>query len=522
MIPSKFITWCEMSKKNHRNHLAGLFAARVRETPDALFYKIEGQPYSFTAVDAMVSAVRSLLASKDLAAGDRVAVMMDMSPDLIALVLAIAREGLVWVPINTRQRKDGLQYILEHSQPALIVADADHVLTIGEARSERCVAPIIILSQDAIGSVSKAPTRDSSVSNNDLFAIMYTSGTTGPPKGVMITHSMMAFAGMSVGLVTDVRPGDVLFMWEPLFHIGGAQMLMLPLMHDISLAIVPRFSASQFWSQVAASGATHVHYLGGILDILLSKEPSVADRAHGVRIAWGAGCPADTWPAFEKRFGVRIHECYGMSESSSITTINVDGLVGSIGTPVPWFDVEIIDENGDAAAPGKSGELVVTAKEPGALFAGYYHNEGATVQAIRDGRLFTGDLARRDENGQLYFLGRNTDSVRHKGENVSAWEVERVVNRHPSVADSAMIGVPGTLGEQDIMLFLQPAEAVEFDMIAFSTWLSDELTSYQMPRFIQLVEEFERTPSERIIKRKLEADPTRCWDRLNITNAVGA
>jgi crotonobetaine/carnitine-CoA ligase len=195
-------------------------------------------------------------------------------------------------------------------------------------------------------------------------------------------------------------------------------------------------------------------------------------------------------------------------------------VIGSVGTPLQWFEVQIVGPDGKALGCGEAGEIVVTPRVPGPIFAGYVRNPEASARSLRDGRLHTGDLGQLDEENNLFFLGRQSDSVRHKGENVSAWEVESVANKHEHVASSAMIGVPGELGEQDIMLFVQPAEGVDFDVPAFARWLAGELASYQMPRYIQLVVEFERTPSERIMKHKLQADPHQCWDRQSRRSAL--
>src|SRR5262249_15551689 len=178
------------------------------------------------------------------------------------------------------------------------------------------------------------------------FAIMYTSGTTGRPKGVLVSHRMLRLAGEAVALVSAASAGDVFYLWEPLFHIGGAQMLVLPLIRNVTLAMAERFSARRFWGDAHAAGATPIHYPGGILQILMEQPPASIDRSHGVRVAWGGGCPRDVWQPFRARFGVEIRECYGMTECASITTINLSGTTGSVGGPVPWLDVAIIGPAG--------------------------------------------------------------------------------------------------------------------------------------------------------------------------------
>jgi crotonobetaine/carnitine-CoA ligase len=342
---------------------------------------------------------------------------------------------------------------------------------------------------------------------------MYTSGTTGRPKGVLVSHRMLRLSGEAVALVSAVQPGDVMFMWEPLYHIGGAQMIVLPLIRDVTLALVEHFSASRFWSQVTSYHATHIHFLGGILQILLKQPPSALDRTHGARIAWGGGCPREIWRPFEERFGIEIRECYGMTECSSITTYNDNGTLGAVGKPPPWFNVTLIDKEGAPIPVGKRGEIVVRTSLPGAITRGYLSNPEATSRALRGDAFHTGDLGSFDSDGNMYFHGRLTDSVRVRGENVSAVEVEQVVAKHPAVEDCAMIGVAAEVGEQEIKLFVKRRSGASLTPLELSAWLAERVAPYQNPRYIVMVEEFERTASQRIMKHKLAALTAVTWDR---------
>ncbi len=239
-------------------------------------------------------------------------------------------------------------------------------------------------------------------------------------------------------------------MWEPFFHIGGAQVLLLPLVRNVTLTISDRFSASRFWDELRQAGSTHIHHLGGIVQILLKQPVSEKDRDHNVRIAWGGGCAIEVWRAFEERFGVQIRECYGMTEASSLTTFNDRGVVGSVGRTVPWFTVKLIDKHGAIVRQGK-----VKSSSTLPSMALFFPAITATPEQLPRHcapKAFTGDLGSWDEDGNLFFHGRMTDSVRCKGENVSAWEVEHVVADHPDVEDCAMIGVAAEIGEQDIKL----------------------------------------------------------------------
>jgi carnitine-CoA ligase len=498
---------------------APLLARRAQANPSGLFARYEGVPVSFGDLDRMANTLALWMRRIGLAPGDAVALMLRNSPLAMALLFAIARAHAVWVPINVQSRGENLGYIFNHSAPKLIIAEAALTGTIEEsgANLKRMQVFTTDMVQTIANSHGEVPSwTEAAPAADETFAVMYTSGTTGRPKGVLVSHRMLRLSGEAVTLVSAVRAGDVMFMWEPLYHIGGAQMIVLPLIRDVTLALVEHFSGSRFWQQANAHGASHIHFLGGILQILLKQPPSALDRTHGVRIAWGGGCPREIWGPFEQRFGVQIRECYGMTECSSITTYNDTGVAGSVGHPAPWFDVELIAPSGESVPIGERGEIVVRTILPGAITRGYLSNPEATARALRGDAFHTGDLGSFDAAGNMYFHGRMTDNVRVRGENVSALEVEQVVSKHPAVEDCAMIGVAAEIGEQDIKLFVKRKTSAALGPQELSDWLAERLAPYQNPRYIVMVDEFERTASQRIMKHKLPGLTAAAWDRMAV------
>nr|WP_300309197.1 AMP-binding protein [Halomonas sp.] len=484
--------------------------------PDRVFGTFNQRPLTFGQLDQQAEALAATLCQDlEISPGERAAVMMNNGPEAIAVLFALAKAGIVWVPVNARQRGSGLKYILEHCDPSVLFVDADlwPVVVDSQAMLPGRVLSLGKESGSLAELLSSRKRLDAPApAMSQLYALMYTSGTTGKPKGVRVTHAMMAYALKSVELLSSIQPGDNFFQWEPFYHIGGAQMLLLPLFFDVQLSLTERFSASRFWEQVNTSGATHIHYLGGVLQILLKQPPSDLETSHNVRIAWGGGCPSAIWSILQERFGFEIRECYGMTEASSLTTVNDEGRPGSVGRVVPWLDIAIQDEQGQPVATGQPGQVVVRETQPGVLFDGYFRNTEATSKALVDGKLHTGDRGWIDVEGFLHFLGRITDSVRCRGENVSAWEVESVTQQHPGVEECAMIGVEADIGEQDIKLFVKPKGGHVIELQELHLWLKERLAAYQCPRYLVLVDEFERTPSQRIIKHGLSTDTSEAWD----------
>ena len=293
---------------------------------------------------------------------------------------------------------------------------------------------------------------------------------------------------------------------------------MLALDRAVQVALTDTFSASRFWRECRACGATQIHFLGGILQMLLAQPRSQDERAHRVRVAWGGGAPPSVWRAFEDRFGIEVRENYGMTEASSLTSINRDVRFGTVGRPVPWFDVQIADARARHLPTGERGEIVVRAREPGLITPGYFRDPEATARALRDGWLHTGDLGMLDADGYLHFLGRVKDCIRRRGENISAWEIEHIVDAMDAVAESAAIGVPGALGDEEIKLFVKPANGPPIGPETVIAWCRERLAPFQVPLYLAFVDEFEKTGTQRIRKETLSRATDDCWVRAEVTS----
>ncbi|MBL8672588.1 MAG: AMP-binding protein [Alphaproteobacteria bacterium] len=491
--------------------------------PEVVFCRSEDRALTFAELDRSVTALASGLAGAGIKPGERVAVMLPNHLDYVVAFFALLRLGACQVPVNLSLKGESLNFLVGHSDPRAILADWSVRDQIGPALAKAKGAIVIWRARpdgadagDALDLASLMLPRDAvrpphRPRSQDTVMISYTSGTTGLPKGAMVTDKMLRISGWGSMVAADAKAGDVMFLWEPIYHIGGAEVLILGLMERIEIALFPRFSASQFWDQVRRSKATHVHYFGGILPILL-KEPPGVEAGHGVRVMWGGGCPKPVWEAAQKRFGVRVRECYGMTEASSFTTVNTMEVLGAVGVPMPYFEVRIAGDDGAPLGPEQRGEIWVREREPGYLMKSYFRNPEATAAALQDGWLHTGDLGYVGNDGLYYFAGRKKDSLRRRGENISAFEVERVLNTHPDVVESAVVGVENEIADQDIKVFLKPREGSRIDPAAFHAWCAGQLPRFQVPRLIAFIDEFPKTPTLRTKKELLSKATDDCWD----------
>ena len=339
--------------------------------------------------------------------------------------------------------------------------------------------------------------------------IVFTSGTSGPPKGVIVTDRMILASAAGTALASNCVYEDNFLLWEPLYHIGGVQALMMALVYGPKLTLVSRFSASNFWEIASSKSITKLHYLGGILEILLSKQVNKEEKRHRIKLAFGGGCRPEIWKKFTQRFSIPINEVYGMTEASSFTTINTAGDIGSCGWAVPWFNVKILDDSGSSVPLGEVGEIFVESKYPALLTPGYLNAEEASSRLYKFNMLSTGDIGRFLPNGSLQFLGRNSDSLRHKGQNISAWEVESGLSLCSLVVECAVVGVQAKIGEQDIYCFVIPNLKENFELQTLDKWANKNLPPHHVPKYWRLVDEFPRTPSHRIRKDLLDVSITK-------------
>ncbi|MCI5059211.1 MAG: AMP-binding protein, partial [Flavobacteriales bacterium] len=268
------------------------------------------------------------------------------------------------------------------------------------------------------------------------------------------------------------------------------------------MVIAKKFSASRFWDDVRKYDITSFNALGAIIPILMKQEPQ-NDQNHKVRMVLSSACPANVWVAFEKRFGVTIYEAYGAVDAPGYSIANLGNApVGSFGKPAPGTKAKVIDENGQEVEKGCHGELIFKLKKKDLVK--FHNNTDATSSKNRDGYLYTGDTVYQDQKGFYYFVGRKTESMRVGGENVSAYEVEQVINKHPKILECAAYPVPSDLAEDDIMVSVRLKKGEKLTADSLFEWTSDKLAKYARPRYIRFLEEIPKTSTHRVRKKELE------------------
>ncbi|WP_130289929.1 AMP-binding protein [Pseudonocardia sediminis] len=503
--------------------IGGRLAARASPAP----WSVAGAATSSAELDALASRTAGGFAALGLSPGEHVCLMMRASVAALGTWFGLARAGLVEVPLNTATRGPLLEHLLGRSRARVVVVDAEflplvlaalpdgvtHVVVHGPRPAQ---APPTVSSWDDLAAAD--PLRDlPAVDPDDPTVVLHTSGTTGPPKGVVLTHrANLALAEHTTDLM-GYTADDRLYSVFPLFHSNARFTSVLPaLQAGAGLVMHTRFSAGGFWDTCREHAVTAFNFQGAMLTLLHNRPALPTDADNPVRVGFGAPCPPEITADFERRFGVALTEIYGSTEVSIVAQSRPEERrPGSAGRASPLYHLRVVDERGEPVPPGTDGEIVARPKRPGLMFTGYQDMPAETVHAWRDLWFHTGDRGRLDADGYLYFRDRLSDSIRRRGENVSSWEIERVLATHPRVDAVAAYGVPSALSEDDVMVAVVPVEGAELDPAEVVEYCRGQVTEFALPRYVRVMAALPMTPSQRTEKYRLRADgvTTDTWDR---------
>jgi crotonobetaine/carnitine-CoA ligase len=513
---------------------------RIRASlhPDQDFLWCEDERWTYAETDRRSDAVAAGLSQLGVAAGDRVAVISSNRPEMLELFFALAKLGAIQVPLNVFLKGDFLRYQLQDSEASTLVADAAGMLAIRELIQDlpelkRIVALDDAEAPSAVEVVPYARIRNSSadapqpeIGKADLMAILYTSGTTGMPKGCMLPHGWYLTTPASSKHMMGYGPGDVLMTALPLFHAWAQGMVMGALYNGLRAVIDTTFSPVTVVDRWRETGATVYAGVGMMGMAMLATPESDKDRDHNLRATLMLPFAPDEQATFEKRFGLTmLSQMYGQTEGGAITfcALSEDRKPGTIGRASPFYDLKLVDDDDMEVPVGEIGEIIIRPREPFGMYLGYWRKPEATMEAWRNLWHHTGDYGRLDDDGFITFVDRKKDAIRRRGENISSVEVEIAINQHPKIAEVAVHAVPSEISEDDIKacIVLVAGETVEpRDLFEF---FKSRLPYFAVPRYVEVVPELPRNATLRVMKHLLRARGVtpETWDfeKLGLTVA---
>ncbi|HWE16801.1 MAG TPA: AMP-binding protein [Hyphomicrobiaceae bacterium] len=478
-------------------------------------YLPSGMEITYAEAGRRVEALSAAYRAAGYGLGHRVATLMENHPDYIVHKLALNAIGACCVPINPDYRMGETAYLIEHSEPHLILTLESRETGVGEALAQCSRRPPIAVSEAFASSLRPAVRKatEGRPTTETPASILYTSGTTGRPKGCILSHGYEVAAGArytSLGGLASLRPGrERIYNPLPLYHVNSGVVSLLGAILTGCCQIQPeRFHPQRWWPEVVATRATIVHYLGIVAAMLHSQPPTEDERSHCVRFGLGAGIEPQLHRAVEQRFGFPFIEIWGMTEMVRILADSSEPRqVGTraFGRAIPGVEVRVVDDEDNDVADTAQGEMLFrhSAETPRRhCFSGYLKDEAATEAAWRGGWFHTGDVVWRGPDGMLHFVDRKKNIIRRSGENIAAAEVEAVLLTHPDVAQAAVMAVKDEVREEEVLACIvlkreKPAADAAKSIFRFCL---DHLAYYKAPGWIHIVQSLPTTGTQKIQK----------------------
>ena len=506
---------------NELSH-AGLLEERAKQLGDKPMLYFQGKAFSYAAMDANANRLANFLSGLGAGPGKVVAIVMKNSPQWLDIFFGAQKLGMCAVPTNIQLRGEGLAYIFNHSEADFIVADHDlypfylavkdklehpHKLilnTNGAPPSFAMPASAVPLEMAyAFGISAEKPKVAIDPESNCLM--LYTSGTTGRAKGVPTKFSKTQLKAMIILARATLKPSDIYYTCLPLFHANALLLTVTMAMAGrAAAAMSEKFSASKFWDEVRETKTTVFNSIGAMIPILMKQPEKANDRDNKVRYCMSAACPTAMWRPFEQRFGTVIYEGYGAVDGGGFIVINFGAAPpGSMGKPL-FGKYRLVDDKDREVPKGTPGELVFWAGDQKGRAVEYHKDDAASEKKLRNGWLHTGDLAFEDKKKNLFFAGRKTEFMRRKGENISAYEVEQEILKHPEIVECAVFAVPSDLAEDEVMAVVVAMEGKKPDPFEIVKFLHDKLAKFAIPRYWRFMPELPKTETQRVIKGPLE------------------
>lgn len=504
--------------------IAEVLAARVAQTPDAPFLEHGARRWTYGEGWEASRRFAGFLAAQGLIGG-RIATFLPKCPEALFAWLGASIGRGVYIALNRAHRGSVLRDLAERCGASLLVTDRAGWEIIGELlpAGTKCVLFIDALPQNLPPGVqcfdwsavaACAPAEPLPCTPGDLATLLYTSGTTGRSKAVLLPHNMYCRGAAHLADCFGYRSDDRFHDWMPLSHIGGQlHVTMTAILAGACLVQFPAFSRQSFWDEVRNSGATVFSGFASILSLLLEASPGPDDRRHKLRVGLIGNMPAEVRAAFERRFGVALLDTYGMSECEPLTLPRVGEMPpGSCGRICPDFEVAILDEQDRRLPAGEAGRICVRPRVPHVMMLGYEGDAGATVAAWRNLWFHTSDRGRFDADGFLYFIDRLKYSIRRGGENISASEVEQVFLQHPDVVACAAVGVPDAVMGEEVKVVLVRRAGAGSDEASLHEYARSRMAAFMVPRYIEVADRLPYTDVGKLRREDLAAAASTGWD----------
>lgn len=509
-----------------RTNLRTYWEAKVRKDSSKVFLYYDHEAVSYGEFDQRVNQSANALLDLGIKKGDRVCLLLPNIPDFLYCWFGLNKIGAVSVPVNINFKANETQYVVNHCEASGLIVSEEHLEVALRIQKDcprlkwiSCVGAEANLLPQGVSSFKhlcgNMPNglREFDLTGDDLACVIYTSGTTGFPKGVMHVQYTSILAGEAFVLRARIDSSDRIMAVLPLFHMN-AQFYCTwgAIAGEASLILIRRFGASEFWSQAVRYGATEFNFVGTIGTILCARPREEFRPEHNIRVAIGAGISPTVYKTFTERFSIpNVIDAYGMTEVPAVSQNPIGGVIKirSIGLPakhpdvVPFSEMKVVDDHGQDLPTDAVGEILV--RSP-VMMKGYYKESQKTQEAIRHGWFYTGDHGFQDNDGYFHFVDRKKDIIRKGGENISAAEVEAVLNENPRVLESAVIAVPADLGEDEVMACIVLREGQSITAENVIDWCKDRLADFKLPRFIQFRQSLPKTSTERVAKPILKKE----------------
>jgi len=490
-------------------NLASIVTESAAKVPDQPAIRLGDAELSYAALDDLSARVATLLSEKGVEPGDRVGVMLPNVPQFPIAYYGVLRAGAVVVPMNVLLKRREIAFYLGDSGAKLLLAWHGFA---DEARggAEDAGSELIEVEPESFAALlaGHEPTPGLAATvEDDTAVILYTSGTTGKPKGAELTHAnLLRNADVSSRTTSEIAAGDVVFGGLPLFHSFGQTVSMnASLMVGACLTLVPKFDPGEALATMQRDRVTHFYGVPTMYGALLHHPERERYDTSSLRtcITGGASMPVEVLRGFEQAFGAIVLEGYGLSETSPVSSSNHpdrERKPGSIGTPLEGVEMRVVDEDDNEVAQGEVGEIVIRGHN---IMKGYWQRPDATAEAMRGGWFHSGDMARVDEEGYFYIVDRKKDLIIRGGYNVYPREVEEVLYEHPRIREAAVIGVPHDQWGEEIGAAVVPHEGEQLDPAEVSAYVKERIAAYKYPRLVWFLDELPKGPTGKILKREI-------------------